>query len=62
MFLDRGAARTGDGGCRSGKHTDWPAASSYDADTDPAAAVERQQHFRADTSPTRNLRPVKRTP
>ena len=62
MFLDRGAARTGDGGCRSGKHTDWPAASRYDADTDPAAAAERQQQFRADTSPTRNLRPVRRTP
>ena len=62
MFLDRVAARTGDGGCRSGKHTDWPAASRYDADADPAATAERQQQFRADTSPTPDLRPVRRPP
>lgn len=60
MFLDRMTSRLGDGGCRSGKHADWPAASRYDADTAPAAAAQRGRHFDADTSPGRPLRAASR--
>ncbi len=49
LFLDRMTSRLGDGGCRSGKHTDWPAASRYDADTAPDAVAERERRFDADT-------------
>lgn len=48
-FLERMVARLGDGGCRSGKHADSPAASRYDADTAPAAVAERGQRFDADS-------------
>lgn len=50
LFLDRIATRLGEGGCRSGKHADWPAASRYQADCDPVAVAERQQQFATDCS------------
>ncbi len=50
LFLERMATRIGEGGCGSGRHADWPAASRHQADTDRAAIVERQHLFESDCS------------
>lgn len=50
LFLDRIATRIGDGGCRTGRHVDWPGASRHRADDDRAAIAERQHLFESDCS------------
>ena len=49
QFLDRLLDRLGDGGCRTGKHADWPAESRYLTYTSPNAVADRKKLFFADT-------------
>lgn len=55
-FLERMAARLGDSGCRTGRHTDWPAAARYDTYTGDEATTTRLELFYADTHRARPLR------
>jgi hypothetical protein len=50
-FLDRIALRLGDGGCRAGKHTDWPAAGRHHQAVQPGATQFRRETFFRDTHP-----------
>jgi hypothetical protein len=55
-FIDRMNAALGEGGCRNGKHNDWPAAGRFDAYTSDAAATDRLDRFYADTHRPTQLR------
>lgn len=49
QFVDRMSARLGESGCRTGSHTDWPAAARHDAYFSEAALAARQRAFHIDT-------------
>ncbi len=55
-FLERLAARLGDGGCSIGRHDSWPALPRYNAFTNADAIQERQDLFHTDTHPPTQLR------
>lgn len=53
MFNDRLSSRLGESACRTGKHTDWPAASRYAAFIDTAA--DRHHAIYGDSRPVTQL-------
>jgi hypothetical protein len=50
-FVDRMIARLGESGCRTGTHTDWPAAARHDAYHSEQAVADRQSRIYDDTYP-----------
>lgn len=49
QFLDRMTARLGESSCRTGTHTDWPAAARHDAYHSEQPVADRQQRIHHDT-------------
>lgn len=49
-FLDRMHQRLGEGGCRTGKHVDWPAAARHHHAGQPEAVQARRTAFQHDTA------------
>jgi hypothetical protein len=49
QFLDRLTERLGESSCRTGAHTDWPAAARHHAYTSEQAVADRQQRIDSDT-------------
>lgn len=52
QFLDRMSARLGESGCRTGTHTDWPAAARHDTYHREDAIADRQHAVYEDTHPS----------
>ena len=48
-FLDRLATRLGGSSCRTGTHTDWPAAARYDTYFSEASVADRQGRIHDDS-------------
>ena len=55
MFCERMLDRLGENSCRTGKHTDWPAASRHAAFISDEAIAERQQVIFNDARPVVDL-------